>query len=187
MEKISNIFRQIGGKMKKVLLISGGMDSLLIHELKKDYIDYYVYIDYGHRFLSQEFENIKNLSINPIILKINNLKDHEGFFFGRNLHFFIKVREHFIDENICVYFGNNADDNYNDNTREYLSRVEKVINDSYPTKTLRIICPLENLNKQEIFKLCKEKEIKYYFCDSGEKEPCLKCHSCKAMIDAGLI
>ena len=173
--------------MKKVLLISGGMDSLLINELKRDNIDYYVYIDYGHKFKEQEFKNIKKIGIEPIILELPKLKDNDGFFLGRNLHFFIKVREHFIDENICIYFGNNADDNYNDNTREYLSRVEKIINDSFPQTTLRIICPLENLTKKEIFNLCLEKQIEYYFCDSGDKEPCLKCHSCQAMIDAGLL
>lgn len=181
--------------MKKVLLISGGFDSLLISEMKRSSINYYVYINYGHRFLKNERWVLQKWmdKTGKIIeeLTLPDLKDKEGFFFGRNLRFMIAVRERFIDDNILVYFGNNADDNYNDNTREFLARVEKVINDSYP-KTLRIICPLENMTKQEILAEYLTTSlhaggIKPYFCDSGELEPCRKCHSCQAMIEAGLL
>ena len=138
--------------MKKILLISGGFDSLLIAKQKEKCIDEYVYLDYNHIFKDKEvaildkIEQVYNIKIKYITIK--DLKDIDGFFLGRNLHFFITVREAF-EGNICVYFGNNCDDNYSDNTREFISRVEKIINDSYPD-TFRIICPLENLTKQEI-------------------------------------
>ena len=32
-----------------------------------------------------------------------------------------------------------------------------------------------------------ENDIIPYFCDSGEEEPCRKCHSCTAMIEAKLL
>lgn len=182
--------------MKKVLLISGGFDSLLISEMKHTAIDYYIYLDYDHKFKERELEVLENWKAltekNIEIIKMRALPDKDGFFFGRNLNFFITLRERFINENILVYFGNNADDNYNDNTREFLARVEKVINDSYPTKTMRIICPLENDNKQEIINKygmtnLYRHGIEPYYCDSGEKIPCKKCHSCLAMIEAGLL
>ena len=173
--------------MKKILLISGGMDSLLIYFSKKEIFDKYIYIDYGHRFLKKELEKIEKLGINFETIKISNLKDNNGFFYGRNLRFMIAVREKFINENIAVYFGNNIDDNYNDNTHEFLQRTEKIINDSYPDATFRICCPLKDLSKQEIMLECKKNDIDFYFCDSGMEEPCKKCHSCIAMIDAKLM
>lgn len=175
--------------MKKVCLISGGMDSLLIHLMKKDIISEYVYIDYGHAFKQREIAVLDKLPITYTILRLPDLqKDSKSFFFGRNMRFMIAVREKYIDENIIVYFGNNADDNFTDNSREYLSRLEKLINDSYPN-TLRIICPLENMTKEEIYAELKRREpsIPYYFCDTGDATPCGKCHSCQAMIDAGLL
>lgn len=184
--------------MKKVLLISGGFDSLLISEMKSDSIDFYANINYGHRFFAHERNVLKNWQYVTgkafLELELPDLADKDGFFFGRNLRFLILVREYFLKAeipNIGVYFGNNADDNYNDNTREFLARAEKIINDSYPG-TMRVICPLENNSKQEIIKLYKATDLHHagiipYFCDSGEDEPCRKCHSCIAMMDAGVI
>lgn len=181
--------------MKKVLLLSGGFDSLLISEYKRENIHHFVYIDYGHRFRDRELEVLRKWQDYSgrfvEMLNLPDLKDKDGFFFGRNLRFMIAVRERYVEDNILVYFGNNADDNYNDNTREFLARTEKVINDSYP-KTMRIICPLENNTKEEIVRMYQESDLYKagiipYFCDSGQIEPCRKCHSCQAMIDAGVL
>jgi 7-cyano-7-deazaguanine synthase in queuosine biosynthesis len=178
--------------MKKILLISGGFDSLLIAEQKHGMIDEYVYFDYGQKFIKRELEVIekweKFFGINVQIIKMDKLKEKDGMFFGRNLLFFLMIRELYMYENICVYFGNNAEDNYSDNTRAYLFQLEKMINDSYPMMAMRIICPLENMNKKEIYLEYTLSDsydggIIPYFCDSGDEVPCKKCHSCIVMLD----
>lgn len=171
--------------MKHYLLFSGGLDSCLLFNMKKTTLDGTIFFRYGHKHMDRELEEVLKKDPNPIIVDLPALPvSSTGFFYGRNLRFFIAARERFIDEDICLYFGNCADDNYDDNTREFLARVEKIINDSYPTKTLRIICPLENMAKAEIAALS---DGSGYWCDKGEKEPCGLCHSCQAMIDAGLM
>jgi len=176
--------------MKHILLASGGVDSTLIYFKKKEIIDDILYFDYGHRFKDKELKVIKKLYGNKCkIVKIEDLKvSKNGFFYGRNLKFFITVRELYPDEDIMVYFGHSADDNFSDNTRYFLYEVERVINHSYPNKTLRIITPLENMTKKEIWKelLSMNPPVLPWFCDYPYDEPCGKCHSCKAMKDAGI-
>ena len=176
--------------MKKILLISGGYDSLLISEMKENIIDDYIYFNYENKFIEQEtlvlagWENHSRRVIK--VLDLPTLKEHDGFFEGRNLEFMLAVRKRYPAENIVVYFGNNADDNYPDNSREYLYRLEKLLNDSFSPSVIRIITPLQDLTKPEIVRrymgtnLFKEGIIPY-FCDSGEEFPCGKCHSCLAM------
>ena len=54
---------------------------------------------------------------------------------------------------------------------------------------MRIVCPFENMTKEEIVKVNKDlfKDLTGYWCDAGTKEPCKKCHSCQAMIEAKLL
>ena len=167
-------------------MLSGGLDSMcILKEKGKDFFQDIVFIDYGQRFLEKEYSVCKSFITK--VITIDTLKDKDGFFFGRNLRFFIAIREAFIDQNIVVYFGNNSDDNYNDNTYEFIQRVEKIINDSYPY-TLRINCPYKDFSKEEIYNKALELNVNdYYYCDLGLDEPCGKCHSCIAMIDAGLL
>ena len=175
--------------MKNILLISGGLDSMVINgAVLKDYIDDYIYIKYRgeHPATIQELKMLKNAGIEPTILTIDDLRcDERGFYFGRNLRFMIAVREHFIDEDINVIIGNTANDNFSDNTRSFFYRLEDIINNSYPKTTMRITCPLENMSKKQIVSIAKANDISFYFCDKGDDKPCMKCHSCIAMKDAG--
>lgn len=173
--------------MKNILLISGGLDSMVIHGRMKDFVDEYVYIKYRgeHPATKQELKVLERAGVKPTIISIDDLKcDERGFYFGRNLRFMLAVREHFINEDINVLIGNTANDNFSDNTRSFFYRLEDIINNSYPN-TLRITCPLENMSKKELVHEAKENGIEFYFCDRGEDEPCMECHSCKAMQDAG--
>lgn len=175
--------------MRKILLMSGGLDSTCLYFENKEWISDILYFDYGHKFKDAELKVMDALKINYKVEQIQNLSKNEtGFFYCRNLTFMMKVRELYPNEDILVYFGNNADDNYCDNSREYFYRLEALINDSHP-KTLRIICPYENLTKEQIYRKYKDLniEIDPYWCDSGESIPCRKCHSCQAMISAKLL
>jgi len=171
--------------MKKILLISGGMDSLVIHRVKQKSIDECIYIDYGQKNKSAEKEKIAKSGIPFTELIIPKLKDTNGFFLARNLKFVMAIVEYYKGQDIVLYFGNTAEDNYPDNTREYLYRVEKIINDSY-SNAVRIICPLQDMGKREIYEMATEMGIDYYFCDVGEEKPCKKCHSCITMEEAGI-
>lgn len=175
--------------MKNLLLISGGLDSMVIYYNYKEEIDKCIYIDYrkNHPARNQELEILKKNNINPVIIPIENLKQNsDGFYFGRNLKMLLAVREMFCDEDICVFIGNTANDNFSDNTRNFFYQLENVINQSYPM-TIRIICPLENRTKKSLAKEAKEKKINYYFCDTGGEKPCGTCHSCKAMKEIGYL
>ena len=176
--------------MRKILLISGGFDSLLIYKMKP-FINNYIYFDYGDTIINQELKRIEKLPVKVEIIKLPKINCNENkFFYGRNLRFIMAVREKYPDENILVYIGNNADDNFPDNTREYFYRLEGLINNSYPN-TLRIICPLQDFTKEEICAMAKQYEdliaLNPYYCDTGNDEPCRKCHSCLAMISAGML
>lgn len=173
--------------MKNVLLISGGLDSMIIANSYKDEIDEYVYIKYRgeHPATVQELKKISTAGISPRIIEIDDLKaDERGFYFGRNLRFAIAVREMFCNEDINVFIGNTANDNFSDNTRSFFYRLEDIINNSYP-RTMRITCPLQDRTKKSLIKEAKKNGIDFYFCDKGDEEPCMECHSCKAMEDGG--
>lgn len=173
--------------MKNILLCSGGLDSMIIHSEIKNEIDEYVYVKYrrNHPATLQELRVLNDAGIEPTVIEIDQIPmDREGFYFGRNLKLIMAVREQFPNENINVYIGNTANDNFGDNTRKFFYDLEDIINKSYPY-VLRITCPLENRTKKSLIKEAKEKGLRFYFCDTGRDEPCMKCHSCKAMIDGG--
>lgn len=173
--------------MKNILLCSGGLDSMVIYHTMRDEIDECVYIKYRgeHPATIQELKCIEKAGIKVRVISIDDLKcDEKGFYFGRNLRFMLAIRELYIGEDINVFIGNTANDNFSDNTRSFFYKVEDIINCSYPN-TMRITCPLENRTKKSIVKTAKENDITFYFCDKGEDAPCMKCHSCKAMIDCG--
>jgi len=178
-------------KMKKILLMSGGFDSLLLSYQTRFVITDYIYLQYGQKFLQQEkavlLKWIQHTKKAIQYCEIPKLKQIDGMFFGRNLQFMLFLREKYLNQNIVVYFGNNATDTYSDNSFEYMMRLEKIINDSYPRMAMRIICPLANLAKDQIVMdyyrtlLYTNYGIEPYYCDSGKPEPCGKCHSCMVM------
>lgn len=173
--------------MKNILLCSGGLDSMVIYHTMKEEIDECIYIKYrgDHPATLRELEVIKNEGIDIKVIDIDDLQcDEVGFYNGRNLKFILTVRELYVNEDITVFVGNTSNDNFNDNTRLFFYKLEDVINNSY-TKKIRIVCPLENCTKKSIVSLAKKANINFYFCDKGDKKPCMKCHSCKAMADCG--
>lgn len=174
--------------MKNILLCSGGLDSMVIyHSMMKNEIDECVYIKYRgeHPATVQELKCIEKAGIKIRIISIDDLKcDEKSFYFGRNLRFMLAIRELYLGEDINVFIGNTANDNFSDNTRSFFYKVEDIINCSYPN-TMRITCPLENKTKRYIANKAKTMGIDFYFCDKGDEKPCMKCHSCKAMIDCG--
>ena len=177
-------------KMKKILLMSGGFDSLLLsYQTRIAAITDYIYLEYGQKFLKQEQDVIEKweqyMGKKVYCFHIPKLRQLGGMFFGRNLRFMLFLREQYLNYNLVIYFGTNATDTYSDNSLEYMQRLEKIINDSYPGMVMRIICPLANLTKDQVVieygKTPLFTHIQPYYCDSGNKEPCGKCHSCMAM------
>ena len=173
--------------MKNILLCSGGLDSMVIYNEYKEEIDECIYIRYRgeHPSTLQELGLLRRENIPVTVVDIDNLLvDGRGFYYGRNLKFMLTVRELFPNEDINVFIGNTANDGFSDNTRGFFYLLEDVINKSFPN-TLRITCPLENRTKKSLIKEAKERGVHFYFCDTGTDKPCMKCHSCKAMLDGG--
>ena len=170
--------------MTSILMASSGYDSMLIANLWSDVINRYVYVDYGNVTREREIATLRAAGIQPEVLSTHSIgRDRRGFYYGRNLHLILTVREAFPGDDILVYFGTTATDNFSDNSREFLYRVEGVLNDSYP-KAIRIVCPLHEMTKREVIQQCQFRGIDAYYCDEGGEEPCGKCHSCEAVAEA---
>jgi len=173
---------------KRILLLSGGMDSVYLYHLKKKYFDECVFFDYGQKNKKEELKRAKKANSDLKIIEMKNLKvNDEGFYFGRNLNFLIKLREKYIDNDLIIYIGSNADDSFPDSQREYFYRAEKLINDSYPNR-LKVVTPLIDKCTHEIFEGLNEidENIDFYHCAEGGKEPCGKCFSCSSLKSLGI-
>ena len=173
--------------MKNILLLSGGLDSMVIYHEMKDEIDDCVYIMYrrNRKANDKEMETIKRVGVSPTIIEIPEVQEcDEGFFEARNFKMILAVREKYLNSDINVIIGSTANDCFTDNNRMFFYELEDVLNKSYK-KSIRITCPLENRSKRSLIHEAEEEDIPFYFCDSGEDEPCRKCHSCHAMEEAG--
>jgi 7-cyano-7-deazaguanine synthase in queuosine biosynthesis len=141
----------------KVLLLSGGADSIYINETQD--FDLYVYIDYGQKHIATELNIIKDKDFQ--ICKTFNLgKDDTGFYECRNLKFILSIMDNFKDTT-SITFGTNADDKHPDNNRAFFDLAEKIIYLSYK-KEIKINTPLHKTTKKEIVKFLDHNKIKYY-------------------------
>ena len=174
--------------MNRVLLLSGGVDSLYLYYKLCDKTDDCIYIDYGQKFKKQELQVLKNHRIKYKIIKIDSLKDNKTeFFYGRNLKLLLAIADRYKGTtHVQVIIGCNKDDEFSDNNEGFMCRAESIISDSYGM-IFMIITPLSNMRKKEIAtKLRNLTDRTPYWCHKGTKNPCGECHGCKAMIKAGV-
>lgn len=154
----------------KILLISGGNDSLFLYN--KYEFDKLIYLDYGQPYKKDE---LKRIPKKTKIIKINNLKiDKKGYVKGRNLLFLIEIAKRYTDG--TIYMGTNKDDIFPDNNQKYLKKAIEVINTSFETN-LNIKTPLKAKTKKEIMKYIRKNNIDTYSCYKGGK-PCGICKAC---------
>jgi len=138
----------------KILLLSGGADSMLLYQTYS--FDVTVFFDYGQKHLDKEFNCCSDLVDEIIKLPKFITKDKE--INCRNLSFIVSVVSAFGSEDIEIYIGTNIDDIYKDNNREFYDEVEGLINNISLNK-VKIVTPLKDITKKEIL---KQLELNFY-------------------------
>ena len=140
-------FKNMQNKTYKILLLSGGADSMLLYQRYK--YDKILFINYGQEHKNEEFINCKNFIDDTIELPNFAKKNKE--INCRNFTFISLVSSIYGDKNIEIHIGTNKEDIYKDNSRQFYNTLEKFINKISLNKVL-IKTPLVNMTKKEILK-----------------------------------
>ena len=131
----------------KILLLSGGADSMLLNQRYK--FDKKVFFDYGQKHKDFELEKCKKNIDDIISLPEFRTKNKEVN--CRNFTFISNIVSIYGDKNIEIYIGTNKNDKYNDNSRIFYDNLEKFINKISFNKVL-IKTPLIKMDKKDILK-----------------------------------
>jgi len=150
MGKISKLYRYD----MKILLLSGGADSMLLYQQHK--FDKTIFFDYGQEHLEEEFNCCSRII--DVVIRLPKLTKTEKEVNCRNLAFIINTVSTFGSEDIEIYLGTNTEDIYKDNNREFYNKVEDLINNISFNK-VKIVTPLQDMSKQEIL---NKLELKFY-------------------------
>jgi len=138
----------------KILLLSGGADSMLLFQTYP--CDVTVFFDYGQQHLDKELSCCSDFVDEIIKLPPLTIRDKEVN--CRNLCFIINLVSVFGYEDLEIYIGTNAEDVYKDNSRDFYNEVEDFINKISFYK-VKVITPLKDMTKNEIL---KKLELTYY-------------------------
>jgi 7-cyano-7-deazaguanine synthase in queuosine biosynthesis len=134
----------------KILLLSGGADSMLLNQ--RYVFDKKIFFDYGQKHKENEFEKCKEIIDEIITLPKFFKKDKEVN--CRNFTFVSNIVSIYGDRNIEIYFGTNKEDRYNDNNRNFYNDLEDFIN-KISINQVCIKTPLIEMTKNEILKELK--------------------------------
>jgi len=197
---------------KAVILLSGGLDSATtLYLIKKHgYTPYALIFDYNQRHNKEIHYAIKIAKLNKVryyILSVtfpwvqsaltkSNIKVPFNrnlsrsvipvtYVSGRNIIFLsyaasfaesINARKIFIGAHIEDYSG------YPDCRPQFLSAMEKAINEGVARRGIEIVAPLIDKSKKDIVKLGIKLGVPFEYtwsCYTGNKYPCGKCDSCR--------
>jgi len=143
-------------KTYKILLLSGGADSMLLYQRYK--YDKIVFFNYKQEHQKNEFIKCKDF-IDDII-ELPRFANKNKEINCRNFTFISLVSSIYGDKPIEIYIGTNNEDTYKDNSRLFYNNLEKFIN-KISLNNIIIRTPLINMTKKEILK-----ELNYeYFTD----------------------
>jgi 7-cyano-7-deazaguanine synthase in queuosine biosynthesis len=171
-------------KVKNILLLSGGNDSMYIyHKYNHKYnVEFEcIYFNYGQPYFWEEIkrlpEGVRTINIDGK-LKI----DKKGYVSGRNMIFLIEIAREY-EGKIVVWMGSNKDDVFPDNNEKYLLQTVKLINIGF-NSDIHIKLPLKNKSKKDIMKYIINNNIDTYSCYKGGEKRCGKCKACLSVINA---
>lgn len=193
---------------KSIILLSGGLDSLVSLGLGEYNVSLALTFDYGQKSVKDEIETSKKIceyySIEHKVIKLEWLKDitRTALVSGDKLPdkidensakkvwvpnrngLFLNIAGSFADADGYDYIliGANREEaqTFPDNTAEFIDRINAEF--EYSTqKQPKVVAPLINFDKNEIVKLALEKGIPLNFvksCYAGGEKHCGKCESC---------
>lgn len=193
--------------MNVVVLSSGGVDSsLTMMLLKKEGHEVFPFhVDYGHLAEEREWASCqavcKHLGVkDPIRFRISGTEaipsglvrsgldiEKQAFFPTRNLLFATLGASYaFGLPSRVVALGIVANPIFPDQTPEFYAKAQDCISSALGVE-FKILTPLITLDKREVLKLAKARELPFeltYYCHSGKAQPCGVCISCKERIAA---
>jgi len=140
-------FKNMQNKTYKILLLSGGADSMLLYQ-RYEY-DKIIFFNYGQEHKEDEFINCKEFIDNIIELPKFAKKNKE--INCRNLSFITLICSIYGDKDIEIHIGTNKEDKYKDNSRSFYDKTEEFIN-NISLFNVKIETPLINITKKEILK-----------------------------------
>jgi 7-cyano-7-deazaguanine synthase len=177
-------------KNKKYVLVlaSGGIDSTACINFYKNlgFDIEAIFIDYGQLARKKEYKAIfsitKFYSINLTRISISNSKQFkEGLVTGRNAFLCFTALMNFSKENGIIALGIHNGTGYYDCSEKFLKQIQAIF-DEYSQGTIKLGTPFLNFNKKEIWDYCILEKVPLefsYSCESGKKQPCGKCLTCK--------
>ncbi len=129
----------------KILLLSGGADSMLLNQ-RYEY-DLKLFFDYGQEHLNEEFNCCSQYVDRRI--KLNKFSRKGKEISCRNFTFIANIVSMYGDKELEIHLGTNSEDIYKDNSREFYDNYEDFINKISFNK-VKIKTPLLKLSKNEI-------------------------------------
>lgn len=129
----------------KVLLLSGGADSMWLHESMA--FDQRVFFDYGQPFLQKEFSKCQRVVDRVIRLPAFARRRTEVN--CRNLTFLSVIVSIYGSRELEIYIGSNQNDVYPDNQRDFFDSLERIFS-ALAFHPVRILTPLADVSKAEI-------------------------------------
>jgi len=129
----------------KILLLSGGADSMLLNQ-RYEY-DLKLFFDYNQEHLEKEYKCCSKY-IDKCI-KLNKFSKKGKEISCRNFTFIANIVSMYGDKDLEIHLGTNSEDIYKDNNREFYDSYEDFINKISFNK-VKIKTPLLKLSKKEI-------------------------------------
>jgi 7-cyano-7-deazaguanine synthase in queuosine biosynthesis len=132
-------------KTKRILLLSGGADSILLSQTLE--FDILLFIHYGQGHLALERDKALPYLTHEMDLGIFVKEGKQVN--CRNMTFVMEVVSRFGDCPLEIFLGTNKEDKYADNNREFYDNLELFVN-KISLHPVKVKTPLINLTKQEI-------------------------------------
>jgi len=187
--------------MKIVCLASGGVDSFLMMKLlmKESHEIFPLFIDYGQLAVEKELASYykvcnflgldaEKIDVNGFGKKVTSgitdsaIDPKEAFLPNRNLLFLILASSYAYQNDVYnISIGLIKPPIFPDQTVKFLTVAEKCIKEALSVD-MKIIAPLIELDKTDIYKLAIEEKLpidQTYYCHTGSEEPCGECLGCK--------
>ena len=171
-----------------LVLLSGGVDSAACVNFYKDMgVEVCgIFIDYGQP--SAKYEAVAATAISSyysINLLKSSWKGHKkklsGFINGRNIFLIAAALMECPPDVLIIALGIHKGTNYQDCSLEFLNKTQEIVN-LYGNGQIELSAPFVDFTKREILSYCLNKNVPIeltYSCETGGKEPCGKCLSCK--------